>query len=818
MLGNIFKIGIRILIRQRKYTLMNIIGLAIGIAVFVFIYLYVQSEIRYDRHWTDYRNIYRVTSEYSLDEKVDFMALTPYRIASDLKSGFPDVELSTNVFFTDPSDINDVYSIMYDEQVFEVPDITLSDSNLFRIFDYRFLEGDPETALSKPNTIVLSSDVAQLIFGDKPALGEKLSTFRRVYEVTGVFDKTCSPSHLSFDGIVSINSLPERDLQLLSDDWFWMTCYTYVKLHDTADYEDLSFRFNEFASREAQAFIEDGGLQIEGYAEFVFEAVSAVHFNTTLGYDSPSNIDSAYLYIFGIIAGFILLTASINYINLATARSLKRAKEIGMRKVLGAHKKQMVFQYISEAFILTFVAFVLALSLVELLMPQFNELVDKDLTLVGSLFSREGILFGGFLIISIILLSVVSGSFPAFVLTRFNPVSILKGSNFFFSQRARHRLSAGNIRKLLVTIQFVVSIGMIISTMIIYAQMSYLEDYDLGFNKDNVVVINVSKDTTYQKNAPAFLSALDAHPAIENISVASSLPGYTIGKRIFYMGNDSSQQQLQSANYFAVGSSYFELLDIKLLEGRLFSASDSAESIEGFIVNEAAVEAFELEQPIGTLMSLDGNETHSKIIGVVRDFHYEPLYKNIEPLVFMYRPHVQRYILAKIDEDKKIAAQSHIKNIWKAFNDDLFLHYTYLDEKLESLYHGDNKMLSLFTYFSIFVIFISSLGLYGLSSFLIEQRTKEIGIRKVLGGSEKQIVMMLAKDYLRLVLLSGLLASPLVYYLMNRWLDTFSFHIQINAWYFTIAILLTMGIAFFTIVLRSFKVVRQSPSIALKYE
>lgn len=818
MIGNIFKIGFRILIRQRKYTLMNIIGLAIGISVFVFIYLYVQSEVRYDRQWTDHDRIYRVTNEYSLDGKVDFMALTPYRIAHDLAAEFPEVEVSSNVFFTDPSDINDVYSLIYKGEVYEVPDITLGDSNLFRIFDYTFLEGDPEQALSKPNSIVLSSDVAASIFGDRSILGEKLSTFRREYTVTGVFDKSCSPSHLSFDGIVSITSLPENDLKLLADDWFWMTCYTYVKVRENADCQDLSYRFNNYTTKQTAAFIADRGLNINGYAKFIFEPVTDVHFNTSLTYDSPTNIDISYLYIFGIIAGFILLTASINYINLATARSLKRAKEIGVRKVLGAYRKQMVLQYISEAFILTFVAFILALSLVELLMPQFNELVGKDLTLVGSLFSREGIAFGGFLVVSIVLLSVISGSFPAFVLSDFNPVYILKGSNFFFSHRAKQRLSAGSLRKLLVTIQFVVSIGMIISTMILYTQMSYLKDFDLGFDKENVLVMNVSKDTTYQKNAQAFLNALDAHPGILNVSVASSLPGYTSGKRIFFLGRDTSKQLLQSANYHAVGLEYFKLLNIPLVEGRFFSKEGTDDSLGGFIVNEAAVRAFELEDPIGTPMFFPDQDKGSKIIGVVKDFHYTSLHQEVEPLIFIYRPDVERYILAKVDARKKEAAISHIKNTWKAFNEGLFLHHSFLDEKLESLYQGDKKMLSLFVYFSIFVIFISSLGLYGLSSFLIEQRTKEIGIRKVLGGSEKQIVFMLARDYLKLVLFSGFIASPLVYYLMNRWLNTFAYHIQINGWYFALGIILTLVIACVTIIIRSFKVVRQSPSYALKYE
>jgi len=815
LIANYFKIGFRILIRQRSYTLLNIIGLAVGIAVFVFIYLYVQSEIRYDRHWADKNQIYRVTSKFNLDGNIDSAALTPFRLANEFEENFPEVQLATNLLYTDPSDVNDVTSLIYNDEVFEVSDITLGNSNVYKIFDYNLVEGIPEHSLSEPYTMVISTDVAKMIFGEEPALGKKLKTLRREYTVTGVYEKQCRPSHLFFDAVVSLSSLPEKDLKMLLEDWFWINCYTYIKLADTVNISDFQKRFNDVFSEKMAEYILDKNLQIEGYSRYKLEPISDVHYNTALLYDSPSNIDKLYLYIFGIIAAFILLTASINYINLATAKSLKRAKEIGVRKVLGAYRKQLTVQYISESLILTFIAFFLALSLVELLMPQFNQLVDKQLTLVGSLFTKDGIFFGFLLILAVFVLSIISGSFPAFILSAFRPVNVLKGGNILLGKDGKQIISAGRLRKFLVTIQFFVAIGMIISTLIIYQQMSFLNNQYLGFEKDNVIVINVPQDTAYKHRSDDFLSALKNHSGIHELSASNSVPGYTSGRRIFYVG-DTAEGSLIGLNVFITDTNFFKLLKVPFIEGNNFSEKYDKGIRNQYIINEAAVEFLELENPVGTELTMPQMKS-GKIIGVVNNFNVTSLHQKVEPLVFIYNPR-HRYVMLKTNDEHREEAIHHVKKTWKQFNEGQFLHFSFLNEKLESLYGRDKKMLSLFIYFSFFVIFISSLGLYGLSSFLIEQRTKEISIRKILGGSKTQIVILLVKDYLRLVLLAGILVSPLVYYLMNKWLGSFAYQISINGWYFLFGILITVAIAFLTVLVRSFKVVRRSPAFALKYE
>lgn len=816
MIGNYFKIGYRVLLRQKSYTLLNIVGLAIGIAVFTFIFLYIQSEIRYDRQWSGHKNIYRVTSEYNIDGKIDKLALTPFRLVEDFRQEFPEIEYSTNMFFTDPSDINDISSVTYNGEVFEIPDITLSGQSFFKIFDYHFVEGSSDLALSKANTMVISSSIAKEIFGDETAIGKKLSTVVREYTVVGVFEKKCRPTHHNFDAIVSVSSLDKNGFDRIKEDWYWLTCYTYVKVQDTVNIENFAFKFNEYANIERANSSREENLNIDGYFKYNFEPISDVHFNTSLQYDSPTNVDVTYLYIFGIIAAFILLTASINYINLATARSLKRAKEIGIRKVMGAFKRQLIFQYISESLILTFISFILAMSVVEFLMPQFNQLVGKELTLVGSIFSGEGIIFGAILLFMILILALVGGSFPAFILTSFNPASVLKGNYFISSRFGKQQFSAGLIRRFLVTVQYVVSIGMIISTFIIYAQMDFLKSHDLGFEEENIVVINTPHDSTFKHRFDKFLIALDNDNSITEVSSAHNVPGYTAGKMIFYIG-DTSEQNIQTLNYYGIGYNYFELLKASLIKGRFFSSSPTDDTISSYIINEAAVEFLNLDTVIGTSINIayEDKLEGGNVVGVVKNFNFSSLHQDVEPLVFLLNPQRARYVLVKYNDED--AAMRHIRKVWGKFNEGSFLHYTLLETKLESLYHGDKKMLSLFIYFSVFVIFISSLGLYGLSSFLIQQRTKEIGIRRILGGSETQIIMMLAMVYLRIVLFAGIIASVIVYFLMSNWLDTFAYHITINGWYFVVGILITFLISTTTVLIRSFKVVHESPSVSLNY-
>ena len=417
MWANFFRMGFRVLLRQKNYFLLNLAGLTIGIVAFVFIYLYVENALYYDRSWKNYHHIYRVNEAYSTGGKAEKMALTPYLLADRLKDNFPGILESTRLFFTDPSDKNDVSSVNYKGKLYDIPNLTIGDARLFKIFNYNFTEGNPDSSLLKPNSLVLSTAMKQEIFGDEPALGKKLKTSIRQYTITGVFDNKNRPSHLDFDAVISTNSLDKEEQKQLNSNWFWINCYTYVELADTVNLQAFTQRTNYYVDTAIRRYMRKQKIKINGYSRLNYQPIQKIHFSKGLLYDSHSNINVTYLYIFVVVALFILLMASINYVNFATARSLKRAREIGVRKVMGALRKQLMLQYISEALILTSTAFIISLSLVELMIPVFNTLVNRHITLVHSLFSGSGLVFGFLLFLLMLLLALLSGSFPAFVLS-----------------------------------------------------------------------------------------------------------------------------------------------------------------------------------------------------------------------------------------------------------------------------------------------------------------------------------------------------------------------------------------------------------------
>ncbi len=816
MWGSFFRLGFRVLMRQKNYFLLNLVGLSIGIVAFVFIYLYVENALFYDRSWKDYPHIYRVNETYSTGGKAEKMALTPYLLADRLKQNFPGILESTRLFFTDPSDKNDVSSVNYRGKMYDIPNLTIGGARVFKIFNYSFTEGNPDSCLLHPNSMVISTGMKQKIFGDKPALGQKLTTSIRTYTVTGVFNPAGHPSHLEFDAIISTNSLDKQEQKQLNTNWFWMNCYTYVKVADSVNVQKLSERVNAFADTAISNFISKQKIKISGYMRLSFQPIARIHFSQGWLYDSHSNINITYLYIFVIVALFILLMASINYVNFATARSLKRIREIGVRKVMGAFRKQLMWQYISESVIITFTAFILSLSLAELLMPAFNRLVNRQITIVDSLFSGVGLVFGILLIFFMLLLALASGSLPAFILSSLKPVEVLGGRGPVFRRNKRYSFTATGLRKFLVMVQYFVAIGVIIATLIMAAQIHYVKTRPLGFGKKNVVVVNSPPDTAFRGRVKAFVKALKSDPAIEQVATASSLPGY-LTEKFLVRTRDLATGNLQTLNGFFVGYHYFDLLKIPFRSGHNFLSVKKTDSVTPFIINEAAAQYLGLKHPVGKFLYTPYTRK-GKIIGVVKNFNFTSLHKRVEPLVFVLSPRFVQYIVLRINPKQKDRALDHLQKTWNRFNKKYTLYYTFLDQKLNAMYASDQKMLSLFFYFSLFVILISALGLFGLSSFLIEQRSKEISIRKVLGGSEKQIILMLVKEYMLLVLTAGLVVSPVVWFFIRKWLNSFAYHISLSPCYFLAGILLVLLIAFVTVLLQALFTVRKRPVEALKYE
>lgn len=819
MLVNFFKTAFRVLLRQKGYALLNLVGLTTGLVAFVLIYLYIQNEISYDRSWKDYHQIYRVTTDIATNGKEEKLALTPFLEGAVLKKNFPEVIQATRIFFTDPSDKNAVSTVQYQGKFYDIPNLTVGDAHVFDIFNYKFTEGNPDSCLVKPASLVISEKIKQKIFGNASALGKKVKTSAREYTITGVFrERDRQPTHLDFDAVISVNSFDKSEQAELNEDWFFVNSYTYVKLSDTTHLKSFVPRANFIVDTAQEHFIKKEKIKIPGKSRIYFQPIQQVHFTTGMLYDYPSNIKPSYLYILGIVAFFILLTASINYINFATAQSIKKAREIGIRKVIGANRKQLLRQYISESLILTFVSFLIALSIVEIIMPVFNELVGKHIVLVKSLTAGYGIFFGLFLLLLIFVLAVLSGSFPAFVLYVLKPVDVLRGKNIYLGRsRGKQTYSAASLRKSLVIFQYFAGIGVLIFTLVMEAQIHFVENRGLGFDKNDIVVVNnPPSDTSFNRKAPLFVKDMENDSSIEMASTTANIPGYLTGKTVFSLA-DTTRHGAQVMSSFYVGDHYFDLFRIKMVKGRAFSEKDGDDTTYNVILNESAVRFLHLQNPVGqgiiTPFSRKG-----KIIGVVKDFNYSALYQPVEPLAFLLRPKDSRFVVFRYKKGMEKQALSHLRVVWKKFNKNYTLYYTFLNKKLDSLYQKDQKMFYLFVYFSIFVIFISSLGLYGLSSFLIEQRSKEISIRKVLGGSKNQILILLSKEYLALVLFAGALASPLVYFLTRHWLESFAYHIRLSIFHFLLSILFVSLISFLTILIQSYRILRTNPSEYLKYE
>lgn len=816
MWQNFFKTGLRILRRQKIYTFLNLVGLIIGLVAFIFIYLYIQNEISYDRGWKDYHHLFRVTQEYSTGENADKLALTAFPLADQLVASFPkDVE-ATRLFFMDPSDPNAVSSVRYQGKYYDITKMTIADQHFFHVFNYRFTEGNPDSCLTKPNSMVISEDVKNQIFGPGKALGKKVKTSVRTYTITGVFKEKKLPSHLSFNALISFNSLEQTELTELHRNWFWFTCYTYVRLAQPKDYQTLAWNANKVIDKTLTQYIKQEKINLTGYYGIHLQPIYKIHFSSGLLYDSHSNSQVFYLYLFGIIAFFILLTASINYINLTTARAIKRARETGIRKIIGASRRQLLKQYISESLLLTFSAFLIAMSLVELLLPVFNNLVQKHMILISSLTTGYGIIFGFLLVLIVFSLALLSGSFPAFILYRLNPAAVLRGNNIIINRGKKHFTTA-SIRKSLVVFQYIIAIGVIISTGIIAAQIHYVKSQNLGFNQNQLLVVNSPPDTSFVHRSKPFVQSIRNIPGVKMATTSTNLPGYLSGKILLRVG-ENPKSEIFTLNSYVVGNDFFRILQIPLINGRSFSQKIDGDTSENIIINEAAVQFLKLNnQSIGTVIQTP-NGIKGKIVGIVKNFNFSSLHQAIEPLVFVYRPQFPRYILIRYEAGHKPELMQHLHKVWKQFNPGYNIYYTDLNQKIIGLYQTDQRMLTLFIYFSFIVLIISSLGLYGLSAFLIEQRSKEISIRKILGGSDIKILWFLAKEYLWLVFLAGIIASPVVYYFTDQWLNQFAYHIPLNLIYFPVGILIVLTMALFTVWIKSYGILRQNPSAVIKYE
>jgi putative ABC transport system permease protein len=784
MFINYLKIALRNIKRYKGYSIINISGLAIGMAACIFILLWVQDEISYDRFHKNSDQIFRVVhySDYAGNEL--HVALTPGPLSQAMKQELPEVIKATSFDFAGGM-------LSYKEKSFNYVEAACVEPDFFDIFSFPLIQGDAELAVSDQNSIIITRQLAARIFGDEDPLG-KVLTFNKKYDykVTGIMENIPRHSHLQFECIIPFKKL--ADFGRSVNEWKPNAFYTYIMLRKGVSEN----KFNEKIKNFKRIHYAD-------CRDYLYvQPLTKIHLYSNFSYAISGHGDIKYVIIFSLVAGFILLIACINFMNLTTALSGTRAKEVGLRKVVGATRKTLISQFLGESVFMAFLALIIAILLVSSLLPYYNELTAKEL----SLFS-QGIFSLSSLLIIILAIGVIAGSYPAFMLSSFQPIKVLKGV-------LPANLKSLHLRKILVVIQFGLSIFLMISNLVISSQLKYIQSKKLGFEKEHLfyATIPFEYETIYNalKNELLKWADITHVTRMQNFPTSDHVNSYS---NLSWEGKNPDDRYLfciHDADY-----DMFETFGMTMSEGRSFSRLFPTDT-SAYVLNEKAVDIMGIRNPIGKMFSQGGRT--GKIIGVVKNFHFKSLKNEIEPLVFRLPINHARRIFIKISSNDILRTMGHIETTWKNFVPGSQAEFGFLEDAYDMLYRSEKRMGKLVGYFASLAIFISCLGLFGLASFMIERRTKEIGIRKVLGASVPGIVRFLSNEFIILVAISNVIAWPLAYCGAKKWLQNFAYHIDLSWLYFVIAGLLALLIVVVVVSFQSLKVAVTNPVESLRYE
>jgi len=803
MLKNYFKIAFRNLIRFKAYSLINIFGLAIGIASCIIILLFVSDELSYDKHNEKAEQIYRVHTRGKLLGNELNMAVSPTPLGETMVNDFPEVINSARLSY------NANMLIRYNDNVFNETRFFWADSTIFEVFTMQFIQGDPKTALDEPHTLVITESLAKKYFGKEDPM-DKIMNMEdgTAYTVSGVIKDCPTNSHFRYDLFASLSSWGggERNTYWVSNNF-----YTYILLKEGASGTGLQKKLPEFAKKYAGPQLQQllgityDEAKTRGYVyEFLMQPLLDIHLNSHLDYEIEPNSDIRYVYIFSIIAVFILVIACINFMNLTTARSSTRSKEVGIRKVLGSNKAKLVKQFLTESILLAFFAVLIAIVLVEILLPAFSQLSGKDLQ--TNYFNN--LLAVPALIITVVFVGFLAGIYPAFFLSSFQPVKVLKGK----PNEGRKSL----LRSGLVVFQFAITIILFACTLVVFNQMKFIQEKKLGFDKEHVLVIQ--RAWALENHAKAFKDELLQNSKIISASNTDNLPGKLFGQTVFKPEDAPLSQQYPLA-IMSTDYSFSKTLGLEISDGRYFSEESTTDST-AIILNESAVKFMDMKDPLGKRIVLpdDNQGRFFTIIGVLKDFHYESLHQHIRPLAVFLNRGQTAYLPIRIRPNDISKTLSFIETQWKKFVPGKPFEFFFLDEDFDKLYQSEQKTGQIFTAFSVLAIFIACLGLFGLTAFTVERRIKEIGIRKVLGASISTIVFLISKEFLKWVLIANLIAWPVAYYFMNNWLENFAYRTEITFWVFIFSGVIALIIALFTVSSQTIKAATANPVKSLRYE
>ena len=791
-------VAIRSMRKQFLFTTINIGGLALGLACCLTIFLLLQDEFSYDSWHENADRIVRVVEDLQTSGKLLHQGVSAPPMGPALVRDFPEVESMMRLRFGS-------LLLNHADRRFQEDGLLVVDSTMFKLFSFEVLEGDPVTALREPYCMALSKSMAQKYFGDVSPIGKALSDeLGRTWRITAVVADPPENTHLQFDGLISFQTLRTPG-DRLDEQWFSNGYQTYLLLQEGADLKALQDKIPAFLDRHEIGINSGNG---SGYVQLPLIPLKDIRHSSGPYGGFGAIGGKVYLYAAAIVAIFILVIACINFINLATARSVRRAREVGVRKAIGAHRIQLIRQFLTEAFLTTIAAFLLAMLLFALMLPGINEFTEKALSL-GDLFQAYNMLALAGILLAV---TLVSGGYPAIILSGFQPVRVLKGNFSNVGQGAR-------LRKTLVVFQFAVSMLLIVGTIVVIRQMDFLRQQDLGYVQEQMLIVNFNGDRIVRQQEDLLKRRFAAIPDVVGVSISRAIPGSGLSNLFTEVRLDNGEIRPASLNYYFVDEDFLDTYEIELLAGRNFSPEMSTDSSESMIINEAMLREFGWQTPESALgKEMSTFQRPMKVIGVIRDFHYRSLHAGVEPLGLFINPGSSRYMTLKIRTANMAAVLADIEREWSVLAAHRPYEASFLDDHFNRQYRSEEQLGQLFQVFALLAILIACLGLFGLTAFSIQQRQKEIGVRKVLGATSSQIMLLLSGDLLRLLAIAFVIAAPLAWLMMDNWLAEYAYRIELSPMIFIVAGFLGMLIAGLTVSYQVGKAALVNPVHLIRYE
>jgi len=799
MITNFMKTLIRNMLKNKGYSFINIAGLAIGMAVGVLVLLYVYNELTYDTCHKDAENIYRIGVKVAFKDQANQIATNAAPLGPKLLETFPEIESTAR--FREAEN----FLVAYKQKSFTESKTLYGDQGVFDVFTLKALRGNPKTFLTAPYTVVITNEMAEKYFENEDPIG-KVLTFddESAYTVTGVIEKMPENTHIKFDMLLSMETLYQTSEDIHS--WLSMNYYVYIKLHDGVSTEGLTEKYTQLIRDVNAEVIAQMGLQIDLF----LQPLRSIHLDTQTRDDLEPRGNAMYVWIFATIGAFIILIACINFMNLSTAQSAKRGREVGMKKVLGAKRTKLAAQFLAESLCFSLISLCFAILLIEIFLPYYNNLIAKELTFN---LTDNWMITGGLLGLTL-MVGLLSGTYPALFLSSYRPLEAIGQHS---ASGRGHQL----FRNILVSVQYIVSITLICCTVIIYYQLHFMKHFDMGFDKEQVLIVRLQGDNIEQQ-ADVFKSKVKQIPGVENAALSTITPA--LGRtRLRMRAEGYNQGEQTSMRFMEVDEDYLETLGIPVVAGRNFSKDFSTDRTSAALINETLAREIGFEDVIGKrlyipdLKSKTFVEKEMEIIGIIKDFHYASLHEQLQPL-FLIMPQIPYNLSVKIRLDNLSTTLKLIEQEWKNIEPSNQFSYFFFDDAFDRIYRTELRLSKVFITLTLIAIIVACLGLFGLASFAAEQRTKEIGIRKVLGASVSNIVLLMSKNLTIWVIIANIVAIPLAYYAMSKWLENFAYRIDLSPFFFLFSALLALFIAVLTVSLQAIKAAIANPVDSLRYE